>query len=123
MAGPWGWIKGPPEDRLRPAIHTLLITARKDVDGWARKLACSSRWYLRELQASLEDGSYRPHPVKRVEIPKGDGKTRPLGIPVVKSCPRAGEAGPEGPYRAGGSEDGHRANPPGPPAGRPEDML
>ena len=40
--------------------------------------------YLAELQASLVDGSYRPSPVKRVEIPKGDGKTRPLGIPTVK---------------------------------------
>ena len=40
--------------------------------------------YLAELQASLADGSYRAHPVKRVEIPKADGKTRPLGIPVVK---------------------------------------
>jgi RNA-directed DNA polymerase len=40
--------------------------------------------YLAELQASLADGSYRPSPVKRVEIPKGDGKTRPLGIPTVK---------------------------------------
>ncbi len=39
---------------------------------------------LAELRASLADGSYRPHPVKRVEIPKGDGKTSPLGIPVVK---------------------------------------
>jgi RNA-directed DNA polymerase len=94
------------------------------VDGQdTERFALQAERYLRELQASLEDGSYRPHPVKRVEIPKGDGKTRPLGIPVVKACPRAGEAGPEGPYRAGGSEDGHRANPPGPPAGRPEDML
>src|SRR5262245_58414455 len=40
--------------------------------------------YLAELQADLTQGRYRPQPVKRVEIPKGKGKTRPLGIPVVK---------------------------------------
>ena len=40
--------------------------------------------YLAELGAGLKDGSYRPEAVKRVEIPKGDGRTRPLGIPTVK---------------------------------------
>ena len=31
----------------------------------------------------MASGSYFPPPVKRVEIPKGDGRTRPLGIPTV----------------------------------------
>lgn len=44
--------------------------------------------YLAELAEALRAGTYRPQAVKRVEIPKGDGRTRPLGIPAVKSLPR-----------------------------------
>jgi RNA-directed DNA polymerase len=55
------------------------------VDGQSiERFAVQAERYLQELQAVLKEGSYRPCPVKRVEIPKGDGRTRPLGIPTVK---------------------------------------
>jgi group II intron reverse transcriptase/maturase len=38
---------------------------------------------LYKLWNRMASGSYFPPPVRRVEIPKGDGKTRPLGIPTV----------------------------------------
>ncbi len=38
---------------------------------------------LYKLWNRLSSGSYFPCNVKRVEIPKGGGKTRPLGIPTV----------------------------------------
>ena len=38
---------------------------------------------LYKLWNKMASGSYFPPPVKRVDIPKPDGKTRPLGIPTV----------------------------------------
>jgi RNA-directed DNA polymerase len=55
------------------------------VDGVSvERFAARSETYLAELATALREGNYRPQPVKRVDIPKGDGRTRPLGIPAVK---------------------------------------
>lgn len=39
--------------------------------------------YWSSIRKQLVDGSYRPKPVKRIEIPKPDGRMRKLGIPTV----------------------------------------
>jgi RNA-directed DNA polymerase len=74
-------------------LKTLEIAWRKvarnkgsaGVDGQSvKRFGHRAAEYLRELSEALEAGAYQPQPVKRVEISKGAGKTRPLGIPAVK---------------------------------------
>ena len=55
------------------------------VDGQSiERFEAQAQLYLTELSTALREGSYQAQPIRRVEIPKGDGKTRPLGIPTVK---------------------------------------
>lgn len=42
------------------------------------------RRLIQECRKQIKDGTYRPQPVRRHNIPKGDGKMRPLGIPTVR---------------------------------------
>lgn len=56
-----------------PGVDGLTV---KELGEWLRI-------HKDELIASLLDGTYRPLPVKRVEIPKPGGGVRQLGIPTV----------------------------------------
>lgn len=72
-------------EHLRAAYFRLKREAAPGIDGqtWAA--------YGEGLEAKLEDlagrlrrGAYRGAPVRRVYIPKGDGRQRPLGVPAIE---------------------------------------
>src|SRR5215470_572686 len=39
---------------------------------------------LRDLRERMRTGHYRHQPIRRVHIPKGKGKTRPIGISTIE---------------------------------------
>ncbi|MEM3486235.1 MAG: group II intron reverse transcriptase/maturase, partial [Candidatus Methanomethyliaceae archaeon] len=68
--------------------ETWLLMNRKGASGvdgeTAREFECEIDERVRELWERLKANQYKAPPVRRVDIPKGEGKTRPLGIPTVE---------------------------------------
>ena len=71
-------------ERLRTAYLALKRGAAAGVDGetwqhYGEDLEAN----LRDLSGRLQRGAYRAKPVRRVFIPKSDGRQRPLGVPAL----------------------------------------
>ena len=72
-------------ERLREAYDGLKRHSAPGIDGetwqhYGENLEAN----LADLSARLQRGAYRAKPVRRVYIPKADGRERPLGIPVLE---------------------------------------
>jgi RNA-directed DNA polymerase len=75
------------EDVLNVAADRLLGnkgSRTPGLDGIQRDALKRNRdHHLKILQQQLREGTFKPMPVKRVYIPKKNGKKRPLGIPTL----------------------------------------
>src|ERR1700723_4413337 len=72
-------------ERLREAYFCLKKEAAPGVDGetW-RHYGETLEDNLQDLSHRLKRGAYRAKPVRRVYIPKADGRQRPLGVPALE---------------------------------------
>ncbi len=72
-------------DTLRAAYYSLKRDAAPGVDGetW-ENYGESLEDKLKDLSERLKSGAYRAKPVRRVYIPKSDGKQRPLGVTALE---------------------------------------
>jgi RNA-directed DNA polymerase len=70
---------------LEEAYRSLRKDAAVGVDGqtWSQ-YGDGLETRLADLKDRVHRGNYHPQPVRRVHIPKGDGRTRPLGIPALE---------------------------------------
>jgi RNA-directed DNA polymerase len=84
-------VAGPPMEAIveRDNLRKALARVRRNkgapgIDGMTvDDLAAHLKDHWPNIRAQLLDGTYQPQPVRRVEIPKATGGTRPLGIPTV----------------------------------------
>jgi len=70
---------------LERAYHRLRKDAAVGVDGVTKaEYGRNLEIHLQRLHERLRTGKWRHQPIRRVHIPKGGGKTRPIGISTVE---------------------------------------
>jgi len=73
------------KENLKECFYRLQRSSAAGVDGTSwHEYESNLEENLESLVARMKQWSYRPQPVKRTYIPKGNGKLRPLGIPAVE---------------------------------------
>ncbi len=71
---------------LERAYHRQRFHAAVGVDGITKEAYGQNlKANLQDLHVRLKDKRYRHQPIRRVHIPKGEGKTRPIGISIYAS--------------------------------------
>jgi RNA-directed DNA polymerase len=71
--------------RLKKSYNNLKHNSAAGIDGqtW-KEYGKNLEENLKELSERLRKGAYRARAVRRIYIPKGDGRQRPIGIPVLE---------------------------------------
>ena len=73
------------QDALYEAFESLRKNASAGVDGVTYAAYEVDAWeHIRKLQDQLKSGQYRAQPLRRVYIPKEDGRQRPISIPSLE---------------------------------------
>jgi RNA-directed DNA polymerase len=72
-------------EKLHEAFRSLRKDASAGVDGVTyEQYETNAEENIRQLHQRLKEGKYRAQPLRRVYIPKEDGKQRPISIPALE---------------------------------------
>src|SRR6266568_243636 len=72
-------------EKLYEAFRSLRKNASAGIDGVTyQQYETNAEENIRQLHQRLKEGKYRAQPLRRVYIPKEDGKQRPISIPALE---------------------------------------